>query len=444
MLCLASACTPPSRRMHSDVPRLTVSPESALVDRPVRIAVWGVAPYARVIVRARTAFDRTSTLHSSATFIADRRGRVELDRAAPIAGSFRGVDGMGLFWSMRLDTTTSLRSGLAHPWAPPTPYAVTLDLIVDTAVVASAVAIRRFIAPGVEMRTIADSGVRAHLFLPAGSAEARHPLVIALTGSEGGYDDLRAAMLASHGYAALAVAYFGVPGTPAELFEVPVETIERAVEWASRQRGIDAERIGVMGASKGAELALLSASLIPRITAVVANAATDAVGQGIDRKGQSRATSSWTWRGRPLPFIRQVPPPEFTAQFSRHGPPYRLRMLHEASRRDTASLHQAQIAVERINGPVLMISGDDDQLGPTVEGSDAVVARLAKHSFPHPVHHLRYAGAGHQILLPFLPTPPRNSGQFWMMGGTAEGYARADIDSWTRTLEFLRLHLRPR
>ena len=442
LLCLAIACAAPPRRVAPAAPRLIVSPESALVDQRVRVTVSGVAPRARIVVRARAALNASAVFHSSALFVADANGRVNLDRAAPVSGSYHGADGMGLFWSMQLDTTGSLRTGLGAGWDPPAPYPVRLDLSVDGTVLATAVTVRRFMAPDVRMRAVSDSGLHAHFYLPATTPGTRLPLVIALTGSEGGYDDLRAAMLASHGYAALAVAYFGAPGTPEELFEIPVETIERAVQWAAKQPEVDGARIGIMGVSKGAELALLSASLIPRIRVVVANAATDAVGQGIDRRGQSRATSSWTWRGTPRPFVRQVPPPEFTAQFSRHGPPYRLRTLHEASRRDTVSLHAAQIAVERIAGPILLISGEDDQLGPSVEQAESIVARLAKHSFPHPVRHLRYAAAGHQILLPFLPTPPRTSGQFWMMGGTAEGYVRADVDSWARTLEFLGAHLR--
>jgi dienelactone hydrolase len=427
--------------MTPDVPRLTVTPASALVDQPVRIQISGLAPGAGVTVRARTALGEKGVLQSSAAFVADANGRIVADRAPAVAGSYQGIDGMGLFWSMQLDTSASVGAGLGEAWAPPAQYTVVLDVSSGGTVLARATATRRFMAPGVRMRAIDDSGVHAHLFLPDEEPGVRHPMVVTLTGSEGGYDDLHAAMLASSGYAALAVAYFGSPGTPPELFEIPVETVERAVQWASRQPNIDPERIGVIGASKGAELALLSASLIPEIGAVVANAATDAVGQGIDQRGQSRPTSSWTWRGKPLPFIRQVPPPEFTAQFSQHGPPYRLRILHEASRRDTASLHAAQIAVERINGPVLLISGEDDQLGPTVEATESIVARLAQHSFSHPVQHLRYAQAGHQILLPFLPTRPRNSGQFWAMGGTAEGYARADLDSWTRTLAFFRQYL---
>jgi len=162
------------------------------------------------------------------------------------------------------------------------------------------------------------------------------------------------------------------------------------------------------------------------------------VGQGIDKQGRSRATSAWTWRGQPLPFLRQAPPREFTEQFQRGGPPYRLLPLATASRRDTAGLRAARIHVERINGPVLLISAEDDQYGPSAEQSEAVVARLRAAGFRHRVEHVRNPGTGHSILIPYLPTPPRIAGQFWATGGTPVTYARADSVSWSATLRFLR------
>jgi hypothetical protein len=422
-------------------PRLVVTPETTLVDERVHVSATGLPAGARVVLRSSMSFGQAA-LGAEATFVADARGRVDLDAMAPVGGSYRGVDGMGLFWAMRpgrSDGTARDTVRASGAWAPPAPFVVRLELVVDSAVVSRASVTRRFLGAGVEMQVVAEPDLKAHLYLPAGAS--RMPLVIVLGGSEGGYDDVRASLLASRGFATMAVAYIGIPDTPTELFEVPVEVVERAVAWAARHPRVDASRIGVMGHSKGAELALAAASRIPRLRAVVASAPNDAVAQGIDRNGRSRPTSSWTWRGQPLPFVRQVPPPAFEAQFREHGPPYRLRLLHEASRRDSASLRAAQIAVESLNGPILLISGDDDQMGPSTEQAESIVARLAAHGFRYRVEHLRYADAGHSILPPYLPTPPRSGGQFWLMGGTPEGYLRADVASWERTLEFLRASL---
>jgi len=421
-------------------PRLVVSPETTLVDERVHLRATGLRPGARVVVRSSMPI-RGAVFRGEAVFVADANGNVDLDSVAPVQGTYRGADGMGLFWAMGPTKATDIEASAdtAGSWAPPAPFVVHFQLLVDSTVVARASVVRRFMGEHVAMQRVDEPEVKAHLYLPTGSA--RLPLVVVLSGSEGGHDDLRASMLASRGFAAMTIAYVGVLGTSAELFEVPVEAVERGIAWAARHPRLDSTRIAIMGASKGAELALVAASRIPRLRAVVASAPTDAVGQGIDRNGQSRATSSWTWRGQPLPFVRQVPPPEFEAQFRQHGPPYRLRILYEASRRDTASLRAAQIAVESVNGPILLVSGEDDQLTPSSEQAESIIARLKAHGFRHSAEHLRFTDAGHQILLPFLPTLPRSAGQFWMMGGTPDGYLRADVSSWARTLEFLRTSL---
>jgi dienelactone hydrolase len=441
LLSAVAGCTATRASSIAAVRRLDVSPETTLVDERVHVRASGLPAGARVVIRSSTPIP-AGALRAEAAFVADAKGRVDADVMASVAGSYRGVDGMGLFRAMQLDKSgpgTNPPAVTEGAFAPPAPFAVHLELLVDSAVVARATSTRRFIGANVTKQEVNEAGVKAQLYLPAGSV--RLPLVIVLSGSEGGYESMRTAMLASHGFAAMTVAYIGVPDAPPELFEIPVEVVERAVAWAERHPRIDATRIAVMGASKGAELALVAASRIPRLRAVVAIAPTDVVQQGVDRRGQSRAASSWSWRGQPLPFLRQVPPPEFEQQFKEHGPPYRLRMLYEASRRDTASLGAARIAVENINGPILLISGEDDRLIPSTEQAEAIVGRLKAHGFRHRAEHLRFADAGHQILVPYLPTPPRAQGQFWMMGGTAEGYARADAASWERTLEFLRAAL---
>lgn len=428
MSCFPAACATMPR---TAAPRLVIAPDSAMADAPVRIGAVGLAPGASAEIVLRWPDAPGGALRSFARVHADRAGRIDLRTMAPDSGSYAGVDGTGLLWSMG-----SVRGAppAADPWHAPRPLRLRAELSVGGRIVDERRVTRTLLAPGVRVEEVADSGVVARLYAPA-----RHgrplPVVIVLSGSEGGFDDLGAAMLASHGFAALTVAYFGAPGLQEELFEVPVERISAAVAWVRRRPDLDAGRIAALGASKGAELALVAASLIPDIHTVVAYAPTDVVNQGVDRRGGSRGVSSWTWRGTPLPFLAQTPPPAFQAQF-RGPPPYRLRPLFEASRSDSA-LARAAIPVERIHGAVLLVSGEDDQLIPASPAAEAVVRRLRAARHPYPVIHRSYPDAGHVILLPYLPTPPRARIGPWLTGGTPAGYARADADSWPLVLRFL-------
>ena len=87
---------------------------------------------------------------------------------------------------------------------------------------------------------------------------ARRPAVLVLGGSEGGLPGgLLPALLASSGYPALGVAYFGEPGLPQTLSRIPLEYFAGALRWLARQPGVNPARIAVLGVSRGSEAAQL-------------------------------------------------------------------------------------------------------------------------------------------------------------------------------------------
>jgi dienelactone hydrolase len=107
----------------------------------------------------------------------------------------------------------------------------------------------------------------------------RYPIVVALHGSGGlhnvGHLDF-AQMLADQGFLVCVPHYFDATGTvwASEStiwreFPVWVETISTAIDVASQHESADDSRIGIVGFSLGAYLALSIASEQPRIKAVV-------------------------------------------------------------------------------------------------------------------------------------------------------------------------------
>jgi hypothetical protein len=62
--------------------------------------VSGLAPRQKVTVTSTAVDYERGQWRGQAIFRADGRGVVSLDQARPISGSYQGVDGMGLFWSM--------------------------------------------------------------------------------------------------------------------------------------------------------------------------------------------------------------------------------------------------------------------------------------------------------------------------------------------------------
>jgi dienelactone hydrolase len=124
-----------------------------------------------------------------------------------------------------------------------------------------------------------------------------------------------------------------------------------------------------------------------------------------------------------------------------------FRNLFRAGLRNRAAVERAAIPVERISGPVMLMSGGDDHVWPAVEMSEEIVARLEKHDFPHAFEHLSYPRAGHMLRYPYLPTTPRSARHAslrnarYSFGGTPEADAEAQADSWRRAIAFLRAAL---
>src|SRR3954467_14949278 len=107
--------------------------------------------------------------------------------------------------------------------------------------------------PTIEIRETALVGT---LTMPDGPGP--HTGVVALSGSGGGVPSWWGSLLAPHGIAVLAAAYFGAEALPTALCEIPVETVVAAGEWLRGRPEVRSGPVGLVGGSKGAELALVA------------------------------------------------------------------------------------------------------------------------------------------------------------------------------------------
>jgi hypothetical protein len=231
---------PPSRVNFS------VSPERALNDQPVRIVVSGLEPGASVTLRAGMVDDFGRSWQAQAQFAAESDGTVDVAAMAPLRGSYTDIDAMGLFWSM-VPTGGPMTGPRTKNALEPTRVTITVEA--DDSVTASRKIERLFVADGVERVPVRESGLVGTLFLPTGSGAC--PGVLVFSGSGGGAEEGRAALLASHGFAAFALAYFTAPTLPENLVDIPLEYFETGLEWMAQHPGVRADRIGVTGGSRG-------------------------------------------------------------------------------------------------------------------------------------------------------------------------------------------------
>ncbi len=420
-------------------PRILAEPYAATIDVTRRIGLRGFAPGERVALTATLRQNDASTWRSEAVFVADAGGLVDVATAAPLAGTYAGASPMGLVWSMR-------QTG--EPVAQGTPFDQTAVQTVRLAAVAESGTAegsfeQHFVAAGVEVVPVRESGMVATLFAPSGGGS--HPLVVMLSGSGGGLMEARAALFAAHGYAALALGYFGAAGLPPTISETRLEYFESALRWARRTLAPAGGFIAVAGVSRGGELALLLGATMPdEIDAVIAYVPSSVTNGVLNagRPGESRHAPSWSWRGRNLPVLAADNPRADWALFDDAPAPKRQTPAFLAALQDAQAVARSSIAVERIKGPVMLISGRDDGLWPSARFAELVEERLAAAKHPYAVAHLCYGDAGHAIGYPHVPTTVLArahpvSGVELAYGGTAEGNARAGAKSWPAVLEFL-------
>jgi len=382
-----------------------------LDDQVAVVRATGLTPGAHVMMRAEMADGDGHPWVSEAEFVADANGAVDTSAQAPVKGAYRIVSAMGLVWSM---TPAAKDVHVYRPLHDLAAQTITFHLVVDGKEAATAQLQQRAVGEGVRQFKL-EGALRGVYFAPTG--DGKHAGVLVLGGSEGGVQTRRAAWLASHGYAALALCYFHCEGRPQELESIPLEYFGQALAWMAERPEVDGERLGVMGASRGGELALQLGSMYTVLKAVVAYVPANVRYPACC--GFARAQPSWTWKGQALAFARP--------------------RVHD----DPAEKMLAAIHVEMTHGAILMIGGEDDHVWPSAEMVSAAEERLRGAHFEHAVVALKYPHAGHRAGMPEIE-PTWNHGMVHPLtgtpmdpGGTPEGNAESTLDAIPKVLGFL-------
>ncbi|MFC4505374.1 MULTISPECIES: acyl-CoA thioester hydrolase/BAAT C-terminal domain-containing protein [Streptomyces] len=255
--------------------------------------------------------------------------------------------------------------------------------------------------------------------------------VLVLAGSSGRVERERARILARQGIVALSIRWFGGQGQPPGICEIPLETFTAAVD---RLTASGARRIGILGASKGAEAALLTAVHDSRVDVVVALSPTSRVwcNVGPGRDGEQRPyRSSWTWQGQPLPF---VPMDDSWTPADPGSGPVAIRGWYELSERSFAHLlSRAEIPVDRARADLMLVAGGDDAMWPSLRFAEQLAER--RRSAGATVRLIGRHDAGHRPRFP--GESPAPASPHFLYGGTPETDLLLGETAWPHILEAL-------
>jgi dienelactone hydrolase len=243
-----------------------------------------------------------------------------------------------------------------------------------------------------QLRSEALADAEGVIVRPAQDAASTGTGVLVLSGSSGRVETGRASVLAGEGATALTYRWFGAPGQPQGIWELPLESFDAAVGRLASQ----CDRVVLVGVSKSAEAFLLYAAEDPRVDAVVALSPSHvvwaAVSPGPD--GQVRPQhSSWSRAGRALPFV------PYDDQVAVTGDPPAFEPLYRASLETFADrVEAATIPVERFFGEVLLVAGGDDRVWPSLDFARLIDARRTAYGLPSTL--VTHPDAGHRVILP--------------------------------------------
>ncbi|ELT98177.1 hypothetical protein CAPTEDRAFT_208283 [Capitella teleta] len=383
--------------------KLIVHPKVAQFDQEVTIRIEGLEAKQRVTVRNELVNETGGRFESIAEYEADASGAVDLGTMPSLNGTYTGVEPMGLFWS--LDPVPGQRRGIRllkqNASLPVDAHLSVLHL--DGNIIAEESIVRTFMPPGMTRITVDEAGIKGRLFVPPGKGP--FPAVIDMYGGVGGLVEHRASLLAANGFIVLALAYFGYEGLPDEM-RLEMEYFQKSIAWFIRHSKVQAGAgIGIVGISKGGELAMYLSTLCPEVKVYHWTTITQ-------RKFRFRSEQWYLMVGR-------------------------LSSLGDIALLEGNNSKQSS-KFEKTNAHFLIVTGQGDPIvTPRCQNFGVERLRdLGKH-----VTQLSYPSAGHLLEPPFTPfcgeTYFKSPGCYINWGGEKLAQMKAQDDMWPKIIKFL-------
>ncbi len=402
--------------------------QSYLTRDVVEVRVDGLPP----CVDVELYFTMKQGGHSYGRFRSDFDGTVSTARDAPLEGTWAVADPDGPLWSMADDDGGS----------------PDIDVVADVnqSLLLPASWKRRLRSSNTDVLPVRGyKGVWGDLYLPPGRGP--FPGIVAFGGSEGGSagGGQLARTFVDEGYLVLAISYFDSqnPQLPASLESIPVKYFQAALEVLKEHPDLRAGRIGLIGSSRGGEAALLVASHSPDVKAVVA-----LVPSGLSWPAWSVwTTPSWRIGDAGVPFV-----PWGNTQAVTYVNDAGQSVISEVNQfRDSlrlaplAEVTAAEIEVENIDGPVMLLAAQDDHVWPSCD-----LAAFAWHRLRDAGHDTRYPedeyvcfdNAGHSLSPANVGLPAGNAnvadfnGVLQDFGGSPQGTGQGNRQAWLKSVQF--------
>lgn len=421
---------------------ISVQPTESMCDRPLKVKVTGLIPHVSYTLTAtcRPQSDVTSALFMShAHYISNGEGHIDVGTMASLAGTYTGIEPMGLVWSMEPthDAQGKIPGSTFQLHQPAATFKIDFAVysghiqfqqqqsqpiaIGDTPIARQSVTRWSVVANRIPVR---HGRLRGVLFVPQG--QGRHPAIIDLYGgAHGVLYELRASTLAAYGFVTLALAYIGYDDLP-DQDNLKLEYFIEAVDFIESLPEVDSTRgVGVVGECFGANIAMHLSIVCPKIKAVAAVSS-----------GSSLFVGQVTYKGNPLPV--HTNPDKFT--INEEGQLV-LSDIYPISEDLAIPLERSHVETR-----YLFISGEDDR-EKHWRHAECLANRLQRLG-PRDYKRIVYPGAGHLLHVPYCPLirassmPNLDESIKILWGGEKYGHAHAQVSAQVELVNFFDEHLR--
>ncbi|KAF7666904.1 hypothetical protein LDENG_00088380 [Lucifuga dentata] len=415
--------------------RLSILPSRGMMDEEFRVLVQNAPPGAQLTLHALHHSEDGHGWEAFAHYTADANGTVNVLEDVSVGGTYSGVEPMGLLWSLR--PVPGSKPGLRfRKMDVQTPMVVLVSVyqdhlmegFVDQVLLAQVQVERWYMAPGVRRIPITEDSLTATLFLPTGPGP--FPGVLDLWGGGGQLVEYRSALLALHGFASLALDYL-TPKITLEMGKVVDKPyFETAFRVLQQHPQVLSSSIAIIGLSFGSAIALRMAvysSVIQlRCVICISGSHVQPIEESMaginDYFQKNRAKTRFTEEGHLIWRDLLLPIP---------------------------SDGSLKVDVGRLQCPLLLIVGEDDQNWPARESADDMKEMMERAGNAHLLTILSYPNAGHLIEPPYSPhtrlsnfrSTSDNQMYKALWGGETAAHSHAQEDSWRKMIRFLREHL---
>ncbi|KAM8739952.1 peroxisomal succinyl-coenzyme A thioesterase-like isoform 2-T3 [Acanthopagrus schlegelii] len=415
-------------------PILSVQPTRALVDEKVKVLVENLPPGSPVTLHSLHHSEDEDYWEAFGHYVSDFGGIVSVAEDLSFGGTYTGKEDMGLLWSMR--PVPGSRKGLRlrkKNVCSPMLHNISVysghvtEGFREQTPLTSVLIERWYMAPGVKRIDVMERGVRGTLFIPPGPGP--FPGMLDMWGGGGGLVEYRSALLASHGYVSLAMDYFN--SQELESADLEFKYFETAFNIIQEHPQVIPDRVGILGLSLGSlvtmHIAVESSVVKPRCCICVSGSHFYPLDRTIMEVIMAPKSNSHLLR---------------VDENNHHV--WRdmwLHLLNEPGKK---------MDVGKINCPILLVNGQDDQNVPAHECAEDIALLMNAAGNGHLLSRVLYPGTGHLIEPPYSPHFRASNFKaagvatktvMLLWGGQTKPHSDAQEDAWKKILSFLQHNL---